>query len=63
MTKFFPSELRMKVFSPTTWICCFDKIVGVTSINPTMVPLVQIIGDLSLERGLPMFLFDVMHSC
>jgi hypothetical protein len=41
----------MKVFSPTTWICCFDEIVGVTSPNPTLVPLIQIIDDKESNRN------------
>jgi hypothetical protein len=53
----------MNVLSPTTWICCFDEIVGVTSLNPTVVPLNQSIGDLSLERVLPMLFLDILHSC
>jgi hypothetical protein len=41
---------------------CFDEIVGVTPQNLTMVPLVQSIGDLMLERVLLILFFDIVHS-
>jgi hypothetical protein len=49
MTEFFYSELQIKIFNPTTWICFFDGIVGVISLNPILIPLVQSLRDLSLR--------------
>jgi hypothetical protein len=62
MTNFFSSECWMEIFNPTTWIFFFDGIVGVTSLNPTLVPLVQSLGDLSLERVLLVLFYDIVHS-
>jgi hypothetical protein len=52
----------MKVFNPTTWSCCVDEIVVVPSLNPTVVPLIQSIGDLPLERALLMSFASMVHS-
>jgi hypothetical protein len=41
-------------------ICFLNGIVGVTSLDPIMVPLVQSLGDLLLECALPM-LVRVQH--
>jgi hypothetical protein len=41
----------MKVFNSTKHICFLDEIVGVTSLDPILVPLVQSLGDLLLERA------------
>jgi hypothetical protein len=34
----------MKIFNPTMQICSLDGIVGVTSLNPILMPLVQSFG-------------------
>jgi hypothetical protein len=59
----FPLELQMKIFNPTMQICFLSGIVGVTSLNPILIPHVQSLGDLSLERGPPMLFFSTTHSC
>jgi hypothetical protein len=45
------------------WIFFFEGIVGATSLNPTLKPLVQSLGDLLLEPVLPMLFSDIVHSC
>jgi hypothetical protein len=50
----------MKISNPTMHICFLYGIVGVTSVNPISVPLVQSLGDLSLKRALLM-LISVKH--
>jgi hypothetical protein len=53
----------MGIFNPSTWIFFFEGIVGVTPLNPILIPLVQSFGDLSSERVLPMLFCDIVHSC
>jgi hypothetical protein len=53
-------RLHMELLSPTTWICCFDEIVGVTPMDLTVVPLIQSIGDFMFELALSI-LFSVSH--
>jgi hypothetical protein len=48
---FFPLGLQKKIFNPTMQICLLDGIVGVTSLYPILMPLVQSFGDLSLKRA------------
>jgi hypothetical protein len=47
----------MKIFNPTTWIFFFNGIVGATLLNPTLIPLVQSLGDLPSERVLSDVIF------
>jgi hypothetical protein len=53
----------MKIFNPTMQICFLDVIVGVTSLDPILVHLVQSFGDLSLKRAIPMSFVGIVHSC
>jgi hypothetical protein len=56
-------ELWREMFHPTTLIFFFEGIVGATSLNPILIPLVQSLGDLSLERVLSILFSDIVHSC
>jgi hypothetical protein len=62
VTSFFLSKIWMEIFNSTTWIFFSDGIVGATSLNTTLVPLVSSFDDLSLERALPRLFSDIVHS-
>jgi hypothetical protein len=53
----------MEIFNPTTWIFFFEGIVGITPLNPILIPLVQSLGDSSLVQVYLMLFCDIVHSC
>jgi hypothetical protein len=52
----------MKIFNPTMQICFRGRIGKVTPLNPILIPPVQSLGDLLLERTLLMLYSSIAHS-